>query len=801
MINLWLGSDDEFFHGLFTYLKRKFDVKLNAFTAMQNNTVPCIYHESIVALESVHEVLRKIGDSSAPTREDYNNAIKVQNDERSQAIIDFYKKLALLNEGVFDAFQNFRRHYYFDPVISHYSIFLDHYRGRDGNTNFEEFFKRAKTWHQESFGADEVFTFIESYKASLLEEQTNEVIKESIEEQNYLYENLMGSYDELVKRNINIGICVVDMVLPSSLKINEPRSDFLSIEFLAKILKHLENTFAANDAILLTINHAHVISNDHFVLSYLLIYKASTYKSSKAVFELVQRKVQKIIGTVNTNRVKIINREAMLKSLYPQEVFTGTLSSYKQKIAFREKFLRYFLSSIYLISLDESPELEHQKTLKNISLNKFIFYKEKLYRSDLALVQRLKAIEEKSKEDQQKPHLDYLSDLIDEVEVGRIDTYFNNYKGLPTAEIKELELIHYLYKQQRDRGFTDDFIKIECFLSRLLYGSTFEFNERLTREGFVSSPKLGKLSLLFQQFLQVSVMSCVREPRYRSMQLNTKAVAFISQFYKIFDDSYAINETAKLKEHLEKFKTNVLRSAVHDERQQLRKALKKEDAIRKYLAQVLKKDVVILRFIFECNVSGQAKLFDDMFRDFIDNLKRRHTEKLRLAGHVGVYIPNQLKDYIDATLLFEAEHNEATNIEALKQAVIDYWVNYVEYKQKQIHTFNVKHHKKYTGNKPNPFAALKGRRLKASSIPVVKGEYSLSNEYVEIFQGQQVAQKLFIEKASMYYAHCPVILVKPEMKEFFPRKNHLILGRIRSPHSQESSSSADTNIAQNNLDS
>ena len=800
MINLWLGSDDEFFHGLFTYLKRKFGVKLSAFTVMQNNTGQGIYHESIVALESVHEVLRKIGNSSAPTREDYNNAIKVQNDERSQAIIDFYKKLALLNEGVFDAFQNFRRHYYFDPVISHYSIFLDRYKGRDGNTDFHEFFKRASTWHQESFGADDVFTFIESYKASLLEEQTNEVIKESIEEQNYLYENLMGSYDELVKRNINIGICVVDMVLPSSLKINEPRSDFLSIEFLAKILKHLENTFAANDAILLTINHAHVISNDHFVLYYLLIYKASTYKSSKAVFELVQRKVRKIIGTVHTNRVTIINREAMLKSLYPQEVYTGTLSSYKQKIAFREKFLRYFLSSIYLISLDESPELEHQKTIKNISLNNLIFYKEKLYRSEIALVQPLKATEEKSKEDQQKPPLDYLSDLIDEVEVEKIDKYFNN-KGLPTAEIKQLYLIHYLYKQQRDLVFTDDFIKIECFLSRLMYGSTFEFNERLTREGFESPPKLGKLSLLFQQFLQVSVMSCVREPRYRSMQLNTKAIAFINHFNHIFDDCYPINETAKLKQHLEKYKTDFLRSAVHDERQLLSKALKKDDAIRKYLAQVLKKDVVILRFIFDCHVSGQAKLFDDMFRDFIGNLQRRHTEKLRLAGHVGVYIQNQLKDYIDATLLFEVENNKTTNIEALKQAVIDYWVNYVEYKQNQIHTFNVKHNKKYSGNKTNPFAALKGRRLKASSIPVVKGEYSLSNDYVEIFQGQQVAQKLFIEKASMYYAHCHVILAEPEMNKFLPRKSNLILGRIRSSHSQESSSSADTNNAQNNIES
>jgi hypothetical protein len=76
-----------------------------------------------VALENVHEVLRKIENSAAPTREDYEKACNENNEKRKQDIIDFYKKLVLLNDQEFDAFQNFRRHYWFDSTISRYSVF------------------------------------------------------------------------------------------------------------------------------------------------------------------------------------------------------------------------------------------------------------------------------------------------------------------------------------------------------------------------------------------------------------------------------------------------------------------------------------------------------------------------------------------------------------------------------------------------------------------------------------------------------------------------------------------------------
>ena len=90
---LWVGSSDEFFQGLFTYLKNKFQIKMTTFSVIQKNTAISIYHETIVALEGVHEVLRKIENGSAPTREDYENSIKNEDETRSLAISNFYKKL------------------------------------------------------------------------------------------------------------------------------------------------------------------------------------------------------------------------------------------------------------------------------------------------------------------------------------------------------------------------------------------------------------------------------------------------------------------------------------------------------------------------------------------------------------------------------------------------------------------------------------------------------------------------------------------------------------------------------------
>ncbi len=820
---LWAGSDDAFFEAVFAYLKRKFEVRFTAFVAMQNNTEKSIYRESIVALEGVHEVLRKIENSSAPTREDYAKACNENNDKRKQDIIDFYKKLALLNDLEFDAFHNFRRHYHFDSVINRYSAFLDDYtnpnidedKNKDKNGETDQvseidqhpkisphkFSGLLRAWNQNNFNANEVFYFIEAYQAMLSESSPSTEddryrwIRESIHQQNSMYEKLIRDYDSLVDNVKQIGVSVLDVIVPCSLRSYEHRPEFLSTELLSKVVGELENAFRYDDGILFIVNHAHVRSKNHFVLSYLVIYKSKIYEDPTQIVEWIRKEVRWIVGGVYADQVNVIDREDMLRSLYPDETFVGALSSPKQKIAFRDKFLRYFLSSIFLVHLDESEELEYWKTLKKITLNDYIFYKEKIYIDNKKTKRKTGNSENKTDgQSNGKPVIEYLGELVRGIQS---DQFFSN-KELPTEVILHLELISFLYRQQDitrvPERTIDDLIQIEFFLMRLLYLPIYEFSKTCRQRDFERAPTFKQLSLLFQQFLLILQMKYFegkdKEPLPK--ELHSKAICFVNQFSASFKKDYRISQTYVLKRNLEDYKRK-LRLMVQHEQKVLHKHDKRIVSIQNYLAQVLKKDVVILRFIFKCGRldSGEAKKFDDMFRDYSNNLKRRYTEGFRLVGQVGVYIPHRQEHYIDATLIFQNDQQVSDRIKAkrgietLKDEVALYWENYVNEKWDQIEEHKKKQKNSKLKSDVNPFSCFENRKLTAWSVAVVKTEPSLDQYEVEIFQGQHKIQKLFIAKIASYYAYSPVILVGETEYESMPRTSSLILGRIREPHQKK----------------
>ncbi len=102
-----LLKDEEFCEGLFAYLKEKFRLRLSGLSSMQKFNDLYIYHETILALESLHGTLLKIESYSAPTRNDYEKA-KMANDLEAQSrIIEFYKKLVLVDEAQHEAFLKF----------------------------------------------------------------------------------------------------------------------------------------------------------------------------------------------------------------------------------------------------------------------------------------------------------------------------------------------------------------------------------------------------------------------------------------------------------------------------------------------------------------------------------------------------------------------------------------------------------------------------------------------------------------------------------------------------------------------
>lgn len=786
MRKLWSGTDEVFFQNLFAYLKRKFPYRLSAMELMQKDTRVNIYHETIVALEQIHEVLRNIGDGSAPDQDDYENAVKTGNNDQVQEIIEFYKKLALIpNSETSIAFKNFYRMYYGDTLIRNYSHFLKQHDGL-----YEEF-RRSNTWTQQTFQKDRVFKFIEAYQASLLQEKVlSSSIQEDIERQNQLYDRLMRDYDELVQRNVKIGVSVFDIVLPGSLISSGTTREMSSRSFLFEVISSLNHDFEDNDAILMQVNHANLISGNNFIISYLLVYKATIYENPRQLIEFTQSAIFEIVGRRFVDRLEVIDRENLLKKLYPDEVFVGELSSKKEKLVLRNKFLKYFLSSMFLFNLDKDSQFQEQEDLRGELFNTYRFYKEKIYHPREAPKHK----EHIEKEPVQKNTIEYLHELVTaNDDVKKPDKYFS-VRDLPQDVAERIQGIRYLYLQQGVTSVSldiiEDLIRIEYFLARLMYILVFEFEGVVNAQKFEKSPKFSKLSLLFQLFTLISVMDCLRDKRRLPQELSAKSIHFIRQFRDFFERGYLISDLNQLKKHLEMYKTHWLKPVLQKEKQFSDKALNNQNAIQTYLQEVFKQDVdiVVMRFIFRCgylNGTTEAKLFDEMFRDYTENLKRRNTGGACLVAQAGVYIPYKKEHYIDATLLFRWKKTEDTDPQVLSDAVIKYWENYVDQKRDQIQTYNKKHGKKYTGNQTNPFALFKNAILGATPVSVVKTENLLSHEYVEIFRGQTKIRTLLMQNVSKFYAYCPLILVDELDLENLPRKNYLILGRNRKPYAKK----------------
>lgn len=787
----WVGSDEVFFQNLFAYLKEKFPYKLSAMVPGQNNTGLAIYKETIVALEQIHEVLRKIENGSAPNRNDYEDAVQKNNEDKVQEIIDFYKKLALVqqkDEKI--AFSNFCRSYYWDPLIAGYSHFLDQQRGL-----YEEFSSSA-TWNQKSFKKDVVFDFVEAYQASVLQiEELPKLLRVELKLYDREYKRLMADFDELVDRNLKIGVSVFDVILPGSLLSGGSTKATSSPSFLSNVDMYLQDDFKANDAILMQLNHTNKITNNSFIVSYLLVYKSTIYQNHQQVMEFVSSAVDEAVGFIYSHKVKVLNRESMLKKIFPNDVFVGELTSKSKKQAFRNGFLKYFLSSMFLLNLGKDSLFKGQGSLTGHGFNKYKFYREKIY------LERGQDQNKRIPKEEPKPKntAEYLSELaIEGDHLKKINQYFS-FNDLHPTVVKQIEILRYLYLQQSvtsvSHDVLEDLIRIEVFLARLMNTPVFAFERIIEIEKFEKSPKFSKLSPLFRQFALILHMDCLRDKRSLPAELSAKSIHFIRRKKDFFERDYSISDLDLLKNQLNAYQATRLKSAFKNEAVLCENAVHNEKRVQAYLETVLNQDVSVIRCIFRCGNQvdqDKSKIFDDMFREYTENLKRRKTHGVRLIGQVGVYVPYRKEHYIDATLFFEMKNNEAMDGDALRNAVIEYWERYVDHKWDQLQAYNKKRGKSYSGNRTNPFKIFKMETLSATCVPVVKTENLLNSEYLSISPKQKKSKKLLIQSVSKFYSYCPLILVDELDIENSPRKQLLILGRKRKAKNKANDEITDT---------
>lgn len=776
-----LLKDDEFCEGLFTYLKANFRLRLSPVNNMQKFNNLYIYHETILALENLHGTLLKIENHSAPTRSDYDKAKAMNDLEVQSEIVEFYKKLVLIEGAHHEAFLKFSENYIFDSLISNYSSYYFNQR--------DKLSIKPAAWQVETFQAEIVFKYVEEYERQVegRELSISPSIHDEETQQNFIHEKLIDDYSYLLQKNIQIGSSVIEIKLPSKLLMADRVDESWSGGLFAKVIQRLQYYFEDDNAILMYINHSHIVSYGTISLSYLIIYKTTVYRHHKLLYKNIYSQVLAIVGEVLSSKVSVVNQAAMLEKIYPNEKFVGDLSSKKVKQAFGDKFLRYFLSSIFFINLDKNYELIVQEELKGLVLNKGVCFKDKVESFSRS----------KEREDllckPSKPSPLYLDELAKNIGLSEMDSYFTT-KELPMVDVKWIQVIHLLYRQQAvvDMDLhVQEMMHIESFLIRLDRTIVYEFNKGNNLEIFLRSPTFSKLSLLFKQFILLSLFYCCKNSNNISEKLSTEhSYLFLNNFFDRFRyKGYFCNDISRLKRDLRDEQVS-LQADMHSARKRFIKADEKVDAIKSYLEQLLNgKDVLVCRFIFKCGVVDKegAEHFDAMFRDYIENLKRRRTSGKYLDGHVAAYIPNAQEHYIDATLIFSVDDvlNEISL--SLVDDVKEYWENYVQYKYDQILTHNKKHHKNNKQDIRNPFEFFDDSILSAESVSVVFSEHELNFPAITIYYGQRKKQSLLIHYVSTYYAHCPMILVKQSEYEMLSRKNCLILGRLKRKPLQKDS--------------
>lgn len=762
----WLGDSEDFYSKLFAYLKRKFPYRFKAFQLIgQNATDVSIYHETIVALEQVHEVLRKITNRSAPTRDDYETALKNNNAEQAQSIIDFYQKLIdVAGPELCDAYKIFNRNYYWDSLLAHYVRFVDE--------NFPLYEKFLSSWNSKknTLDIDSFFSFIEVYQVALdlKEGEISSSLNQVIQDQNEAYNRLIANYDELLSSGEQVGVSVFDIILPKDIFFN--------------VVYDLESEFKYNDSVLMQVSHVHRAQKNKYMISYLVLYKASLHTTSLQFIKWCESILLKKWGEhIFDKFIQFFDQEALIKAVFPNNVFVGKLTA-KQQYTFRNTFLRYFFSSIFLFRMDKDSNFENAEDLKGLVLNSHQFWKEKIYIDDVKQER-----DSSTKKAVSNTIPEYLSDLLDEFDIDKIDKYFSR-KNLADQAHDRLELLEYLYRQQNIHSIKpnllEDLMRIESFLTRLHYDSVFEYSVNSSADKFQKSPRMSKLSPLLQQFSLVSQISCLISEKDSRIELRTQAVRFTHQFLDFFNEDYLLSNLDELRQDLNEYRRDELKPNLKEEAARLKKVESTKASIQNYLEKILRKDVIVMRFIFNCSRVRNGALFDEMFRDYIENLKRRNTAGTRLIGHVGVYIPNKKDHYIDATLFFEFNEQKEIEFKQLKEEVINYWEKYASIKAVQIEDFNKRHGQP---NKVihNPFDEYVGRALSAISVPIVKTENLLNDTYIEVRQGQNKVIKLLIECMTKFYAYCPVVLTSMEDFKYLPRKNYLILGRIRTKNTQK----------------
>ena len=549
-----LSVEDE---ELFKFLKKiRYDQKLTAWKPRLGKKIQNgVFFETILLLENLQCSLKEVLNKATPTQDEYQQAVKNNDQHEIQSIIQFFERLRVDFDLV-----NYACDHIFSSLVRSFLIFLSSHLDSPFNTV-------GDAWTQVTFPASDVFKSIEQYlpflqvtssehkdkaRTGLVEaDQQTDVDTDSntkadadaqqqaeqdpkLQEkeetdrlalpksiQNFqrraeqdkrdileLYGNALSNLSHTVKKNEKIKQAYVQYLSIEFhlLDTEQDWSEKLADRHLGDVFNNLYDEFQGrSDLIMYFVDYDHRV-NHVMVMDIILVFKYSRKLEPHRLVQVIEEIIERSIHSEQV-RKNVMDLNKTIKRKFKDKPAVGLLHwTEKALYDFKYWLLNCFYYKDQIISLVTKP-IFAQNRLGQFGINDRIHSsREQEQSSDKPKGEQVKIPTPESIKKQKPPAIPKTNQIEDVLgAIGKKEVWSN--KELPPRVREQLRLLNLLYSEQKKlNGWSDQQVeainKIEVLMQMVQYSDVPEKPSSEHVAKVVAKP-LVHLNLLEKQYLDV----------------------------------------------------------------------------------------------------------------------------------------------------------------------------------------------------------------------------------------------------------------------------------------------------------
>lgn len=753
MVTQWNATNIISRHDVFKMLKLIYASRLSVYQQNNAKVYSGVFQETILQLEKVEEALEQIANREAPTREEFNQSVKENDQEQIARIISFYQNLRV-DQRLHELLRN---HRYSFNVISFYKLLFMKERPFIAT-------ERDVTWGRKNFPEQEVFDFAEMLQERLKKQQV--IIRQ---EENRLLKKYAGAVEDLnrlMRVNKQLYATCFDIEITSRkanwkdeiqsyLRTITNAPDFGTSLLLALDLRAYYLTLEVNE-------------NEAFKI-FLVVLQNKAEKSHTNALSL-ERMLMDYFHSVNSKQfpfdINVLDiGKSIQKKCHPKAVgYIGSLTSLRQ-------FQYWILGYLYFRWRYLQP---HFNSYDETQVERYF---EGKILVEIAKEKPLAEVETLPPEVKRMPEKRELPTRFEQIDLSKQQVRIWSDSGLPAKAKTYLKLIELLYSEQRGLGvmqystaFLNDILRIEKFMQTLLYYPALAFDYPNDKFERVQQNPGRYLTQVAKQYLEIAWALQKPDPLllFTAQSIGS---AFVNSLLRSYSDSrYGANHLLQwlisprgfhaftsLLMHFKSEGKYLYSSTIETSKRNT--VAKNKAETYKYLRVIMKQDVLAIRFILSCNFPDDKDHDQNAFRawitDFIKNIKRRpRAIGAELLGYIGTYIYNQGLA-VDMVLLFNTDAVGEVD-QSIANAIQQYWQNYVIEKQKNIEKQKLKTKKEVppaTSITSFPYMSyFEGAELVAEQRPVMASIRQLNAMGLILISSNRSLKNLFIKSLADYFS-------------------------------------------------